>query len=316
MSDPDTQALDSKNEEKQTNTTDNSGSNNDVPGFLSSVIGGAVLTMVLAILGANFIYIVRNKRKHVLFPTALEDYWCEKKMGGGGRRGQRGGAVAAGSCGGDIFGGEIKAPEINLAALLGFDGRACGWPYSMKKGDHKGLSWAGYKNWIADSTAHTFKWNREQILKLLGVLEGVADVVPEAVMMIIGMFFYPLIQLMGVLVYFSSFFFGVFDDEGDGLIWSALNAFLPFWATWLMPLGNSISMMIQLLVIFLIAPLVMDRQKIGQIIKCNGGFLGFVFASFVVSAAAAHLDSTISTGMTIAWVVLVLKALYEMSRKS
>ena len=317
MSDSDVQAIDDKNQENNPDTSSSSDSSN-YGGFITGMISVAVITVVCAILGANFIYLSRlsTETMNQTFPIDIKDYFCKddqnrevEMTGGRKRRGKR------------MRGGD--SPErckynpagsnIDLLKMFGLDGKACGWPYSVysDKGVNKGdLSWANYRNWFASSIANTYITLRK-LLRNVFEKSSIFSSLSQTIHGIIGVIFFAFAtSCAGPAAFFVNMFSG-FADANNGPIWSLISLFLPFWTMWIICFANAIIWSLSMVWILLIVPWILDGPEVANIIACNSGFLAFFFLTGVLVTATTSLSDNESMWFTVGYVLIVLKMLFD-----
>lgn len=318
MSDSDVQAIDDKNQENNSDSSSSSDKSN-YTGFIGGMITAAIITIVLAILGANFIYLSRlpENKLNAAFPIAEKFYFCKDdevkavEMTGGRRKKYRGGGSSPLDCRYD----GLDGVSFDWLKMFGLDGKACGWPYTIytDKGVNKGdLSWANYRNWFASSTAQTYITLRKMLRTVFDNSKIASKVkIPDAMMGAMGVIFFGLANIFaGPVAFFTNIASG-FTDSNNGPIWSLISLFLPFWTMWFTSFANSIYWALSMLWILLLVPWIMDAPEVANIIGCNSGFLAFFFLTLVLSTAATTLSSKESLWFTVGYVLIILKMLFD-----
>jgi hypothetical protein len=316
MSDSDVQAIDDKNQENNPDTSSSSGSSN-YGGFISGMISVAVVTVIFAILGANFIYLSRLPEKYMdeVFPINIKDYFCKddqektvEMTGGRKRTGKMRGGGSPTDCKYNPSGA-----NIDILKMFGLDGKACGWPYSIynDKGVNKGdLSWANYRNWFASSSAQTYITIRTLLRKVFEK-SSIFSSFSQTLHGFVGVLFFALATSFAGPVAFVVNMFSGFADANNGPIWSLISLFLPFWTMWITCFANSIIWSLSIIWILLVVPWILDGPEVANIIACNSGFLAFFFLTGVLVTATTSLSDNESMWFTVGYVLIVLKMLFD-----
>lgn len=323
MSDSDVQAIDDKNQENNPDESTSSDSSN-YSGFITGMISAAIITILLAILGANFIYLTRlpEKEMNAAFPILEKFYFCKDEdntveMTARGGTKKRKMKMRGGDNPNKCKYNPMEGTDFDWLKMFGLDGKACGWPYSFYKEnvDESKLDWANYKNWFASSTAQTFISLRKLLRTVFNKGEIASKIgVPQAIIGTIGVFFFMFANIFsGPVAFFASMFFG-FTDSYNGPVWSLISLFLPFWTMWVTCFANSLYWSLNMLWILLIVPWIMDGSQVANIISCNSGFLSFFFLTLVLSSASINLSSNESLWFMVGYILIVLKMLYDLVR--
>lgn len=320
MSDSDVQAIDDKNQENNSDGSSSSDTSN-YGSFISGMISVAVITIIFAILGANFIYLSRlpDEKLSLVLPIADKFYFCKEGEESiemtGGRQRKRGGRMRGGGSPAECRYDAFDGVSLNWLKMFGLDGKECGWPYSIynNEGVSKGdLSWANYRNWFSSSTAQTYIALRKMLSTVFQKSKLASKIeLPDAIIGTVGVCFFALANIFaGPAAFFTNMFSG-FTDSNNGPIWSLISLFLPFWTMWITCFANSIYWSLNMLWILLVVPWIMDGPEVANIIGCNSGFLAFFFLTLVLSTAATTLSSNESMWFTVGYVLIVLKMLYD-----
>jgi hypothetical protein len=291
MSDKDTSAIDQK---KIDNNQDETSQKNDWGAFASSTFSNVVFTMIIGLIGANFIFFTTIDNLNKFFSTErVPDYFPQyvhllKQTKGGGY-----------TC-------KKEAQSFNFDSLkkIGIGGVG-GWPYSMASNTRSGY-FQSFKNWFADSIADTFIMSRGILKQWLGYFKEGTPLSNETLQMF---FIGPFNLFMGMFASMAFGFFGyLYKSFEDGWGWMLIG--LLFGYTMFFAFMTSIVHFFKFIGTFLIVPLISNLGLLGEILKCNSNSLALLFGALTVSSASTTLDSSISTSMMVVYIILLIKTIF------
>ena len=290
--------------------------NNSWSGFGISLLVNLIITVVVGLVGSNFIYLTRAASESIgksitllefLLPTKEWVYFTNKKV-----KDETDSYVKNinssifANCGKDntCSGAE---PCTNYKRLAKFNiGTLGGWPYSMR--DPKfpapwGL-WSQFKYWIADSTADSYIRNRGYLQKVLSIFApdkgGSNMFANEPFQMFVVT---PLVYIITPLIMLFIFFSSIFSLFATSPGW-AIFGILFFFSTFFISYGISAVQAFQFMCTLTLVPLLADFKMVKNIFKCNGYALVHFFLICTCISAIIHLEDII------AWTIVGVYGLY------
>ena len=296
-------AIDAKKSEQESTSQKNKSTAN-FGSFLMSVSIATLSMLVMLLIGANFISLMNFKSLSLLLPTDKNHYFnngttTKLKPSGSGVNNSMPCKYKTGK---PNF--SISMPRM---ADLGFDGNSRGWPYTMYNKSAFEFTFGGFKNWFATTTAESYISLRE-ILTLILSNEVLKALPPIVIFTIIAPVICVLVPIF--LPMFTSLFMLPFKGATYGTLGLAYTLIgLLFGWTSLMMGTNLFIQYIQVLFLFLIVPLIVDRDTVKSIIRCNSWWIGLLYALLVVICAFSTLGGTIGIVMLFAWFAMVFKNL-------
>ena len=283
---------------------------NDWAQFGISIVKNIVTTLVIGLLGANFIYLTTAESAkqggstllEYMFPTDDANYAPIPVTTGGTR------------CSKEI-GHNTNFKLLNKIGV----GTTNSWPYSMYKNiddndkkDKYNTYTQQFKNWFAQSTADSYKTNRsllQQWLKLFSLNKDSDKDTEENIfsnesfqMFIVS----PLMFLVFPLTIFFTYFYSWFSMFKMGWGWTLIGMFLIY--AWVIPFGVSFIQTFQYMFAFMFLPLFADIKRVKKIFGCNVKGLSIFFGLLICSSAFSHLDDTISITMSIVFLLMIIKS--------
>lgn len=283
---------------------------NDWAQFGISIVKNIVTTLIIGLLGANFIYLTTAESAkqggstllEYMFPTSDASYAPTPVTTGGTR------------CSKEIG----HNTNIRLLNKIGV-GTTNSWPYSMYKNidsNDKTNKYNTYtqqfKNWFAQSTAESYKTNRsllQQWFKLFSLNKDSDKNEDENIfsnesfqMFIVS----PLMFLVFPLTIFFTYFCSWFSMFKMGWGWTLIGMCLIY--SWIIPFGVSFVQTIQYIFAFMFLPLFADIKRVKKIFGCNVKGLSIFFGLLMCSSAFSHLDDTISITMSIVFLLMIIKS--------
>jgi hypothetical protein len=270
--------------------------------FGLSIISNILLTLLIAISGANFIYMTTAVIKldnngesllEKLMPTEESKYFPQNQMSGGGER------CSAGK--------EYSTNWTNLNKI-GI-GKTGGFPYSSyEEGIFNGL-FQRFKNWLAKGVADSYINDRFILQKWLSLFspdkDGKNIFANETFQMFIMS---PLMFLVFPLVIIFIFFSSWFSLFKEGWVFALVGMFLIY--SWVINSSVSIVQSMQYLLTFMFLPIIADFKRIKKIIGCNVKALSLFFGLLVCSSAFSYLDNTVSITMFVVYLGMIIKSFW------
>jgi hypothetical protein len=285
---------------KEINESANKNVGNNWMKFGLSIVTNILITLLIAVSGANFIYMTTaiNKTENnggtlleKLLPTDEKSYF--PGMSGGGA-----------NCSNN------KEYSTNWTSLNNFGiGKKGGWPYNMySEGMFNGL-FQRFKNWFAKSTADAYITDRTLLQKWLSLFtpdkEGKNFFANETIQMF---FISPLMFLIFPLVIIFIVFSSWFSLFKESWMFALVGMFLCY--SWLINSSVSIVQSLQYLFTFMILPVLADFKRIKKIIGCNVKALSLFFGLLVCSSAFSYLDVTTAVTMFIVYLAMIVKSFW------
>lgn len=298
--------------------------NNSWSGFGLSLLVNLIITVVVGLVGSNFIYLTRAASESIgksitllefLLPTKEWVYFTNKKI-----KDETDSYVKNinssifANCGKDntCSGAE---PCTNYKRLAKFNiGTLGGWPYSMR--DPKipapwGL-WSQFKYWIADSTADSYIRNRGYLQKVLSIFApdkgGSNMFANEPFQMFVVT---PLVYIITPLIMLFIFFSSIFSLFATSPGW-AIFGILFFFSTIFISYGISSVQAFQFMCTLTLVPLLADFKMVKNIFKCNGNALLHFFLICTCISAIIHLEDIIAWSIVGVYGVYMLYKLIKM----
>ena len=280
--------------------------NPDWKGFFSGCLSNLILTMLIALIGANFLYLTSlgSKSLDFLFPSEESVYFL-KQVGGKCSFYDR------------MKNGVLGDKMIFKLGKLGVP-PSTGWPYNIKTDDTIDFTGQGFKNWFALSTADVYSLSRGIIKSILEFFSKEKehmfsyDLVQIILINSILILLVPVLPLLVFFLFLLSFFFGVsraWNSDDLPPIMGFLFMTIPaFWVA----CGLSAIMPIQMIFTLLILPLYMNGEAVFDIMKCNGFLFSTIFLILsTISASKSNLDIGFIIGLGIS----IAMALYRTLKK-
>lgn len=282
--------IDQKINEKSDGNNGDGKQNNWVK-FGINVLQNFIMTLVIGLIGANFIYLstADNDILEKILPTKLSSYFPSMAS-------QRGGAYTCSNQRTPLHGIGLEKFKFKF-----------GWPYNLKSSIGGLLQ--SFKNWFAETVAGSYIINRGLLrswVNLFAPGEEGDNLFSNEPFQIL--FVAPLTLLAFPLALFFGFFSTLYSAFNASWIWTLAGMIFAY--TWLIGTGISIVQMIQYFVLLLIFPLLSDLTTIKKILQCNTHILGILFGALVISSAFSNLDNTTSIVMFVAYLLYVIKSFW------
>jgi len=302
--------------------------------FGISVLQNFILTLLIGILGANFIFLSSSTTTFLetIIPKNRESYFKEKDMNNPytadnrdasppaatDTRNNGGGEYYIGSKQNNCNKGDKRSSTIGINI---FDFKKSGtWPYNLRDPNVGPINYIQkFLNWILETMYGAYSINRDFLQSWLSIFskKNSGFISNDAFIMFIiaplTLIASPIALVFGFFSsLFSSFFIGYTKDKGDipgyGWIWALIGIFFGY--TWVLTSSISIFQFIQYIVFFTILPLLKNFNKIKNILHCNVTTLGLLFGALVCGSALSLLDNTTSIVMAVVYILLAIKTLW------
>ena len=296
--DPTVQAIDNKSSDNSSTSSDSSPTTNDWVGFAKSVLQNIAFIVLLSLLFAGTIFFSRSETKDLdmYFPTDPAAYFGGSKTqsGGGSKDKCRPSRFTVPN-----FNGSMG--KIDYLKKIGLGGDLQGWPYSMYS--EAGQMEGSFGSWLAETIAKTFMFSRAGWKSIYSYFYGWSD----QVMILLS----PFILLAGFVIAFISGFVAVYNGA-----FNSTNEWSLIWSVIILPLAILFLTLpyIQkflLLIIVMFAPVMINKEAVFEIARCNQNTVGMLFAALTVGSTFQYLVPAISTSALIAWILMLIKILVE-----
>jgi hypothetical protein len=276
--------------------------------FGISIVKNIIVTLIIGVLGANFIYLTSAESRSIgSGGRTLLDYFLPTDDAAYGPMPIIGGA----RCSKNI---DIKVNE-KLLKKFGI-GMTNSWPYKQYRDIEDGDSfttklWKTFINWFAKSTADSYITNRSLLKKWLDVFSYSIDSNEENEnifsnetfqMFIASPLMILAFPLIIIFIYFSSWFSMFKKGWKPALI----GLFLIY--SWVIPLGVTFVQSFQYLFTFMFIPLFADIKGVKKIFGCNVKGLSIFFGLLICSSAFTYLNTTISVTMFVVYLLMLIKS--------
>jgi len=300
MSDSTVPAIDAKQTDQQNSdqsSDSSSGTSSDQMQwgvFLQLSIWIAVVVVLFSIIGANFVTLLSFEPISLLLPVDAARYYRDSAAPK-----PKPGPVPRKNTMPCRYGASSKGATFTLPRFsdMGIDGNAYGWPYSMYKKGASELSFQGFENWFASTTADSYIWLRQALTDFLELRQ--LDLHP------IFLFFFAsiVVSLAPTLLPFIASFiilpFKGFTSGQWGWMWALMGLFL-VWTPMMMGC-NMVIQYLQVLALFLIMPLFVDLKTVKEVLRCNSWWISIIFGFCIASAGLQTLGMVPGVVMLLAW---------------
>jgi hypothetical protein len=283
--------------------------------FATSVLGSFIFTLIVGVLGANFIFLssINDNLKDVFFP--IKEFISPNKSN---QNGQNGGSKKKKFMGGDNNGPISTSEECNKKfsetnkSNLNSIGIGKGWPYTMKN-DTKVSIKGTFTDWFANTIEGSYITNRGFLRSWLELFEPPKEKSESNIfsnetfkmffITPLTLLFTPLVLIFGFVFTFISTF-----DFNKHLGWSLIGLF--FGLSCSISAGVSFLQFMQYFLTFTLLPLYSNSADIKNILKCHANALSYLFGLFVCINAFSSLDSMTAIVMTVVYALMVIKDLF------
>jgi hypothetical protein len=302
-------------------------SKNDIPekpdwkGFFSECLSNLTLTMLVALIGANFLYLTSlghgeawaaEKKKspekvwsnslNLIFPSEYSEYFVSKQTGGKCDHSER-------AKKGVLLQSKLKALGIG-------EPPSSGWPYTMKDPNNDTIDFTaeGVKNWFALSTSYVFCSARAIIKSFLSrfnkgedniLSNDIIQIISINALLILLIVFAPLLPCVVLLVLFVAVFISFcMNAWSDDIIFFLVVTFLgpAFWLS----CGLTGVMALQAILTLLVLPLYIDWKAVFDSMICNS----FLFTTtFLILTTITAFKNNLPIGLIGGLVVSIALAL-------
>ena len=306
-----TSAIDAKQQEDN-----DGGKTNNWGAFAVEMLKNIVIVIFITLLGCNWLFMCYYKDLDVIFPTSLVTYLKSRgaysmKQGGGRRKRnvQRGGGDY--KCKPSVCNrsGSFSGPSLEFLEKLGYGtSMSESFPYELYNGNEdEPFGWDGFLNWFAKSEATAFIYYRRFMKSMYQW--PMFKLMPEPVVFFLVPIFAACLKVVvmvcGILSTLVSWFMA-----GPNSAWYFLmSLFIPFFLP-LVILGNTGVQIFSAFYNVFLSPMLIDFSTVAEIARCNIKWISFFFALLTVVSASNHLDSTTSTTMMVAWIIMAIKACF------
>ena len=297
----------------------------DWKGFFSGCLSNLKLTMLVALIGANFLYLtslghgeawvaekestekVWSNSLNLIFPSEYSEYFVSKQTGGKCNHSER-------AKKGVLSQSKLKA--------LGIGGPlSSGWPYNMKAlaDDTMDFTVQGFKNWVALSTSGVFCYARAIIKSFLSLFNKEKDktasndifqIIFINALLILLIFVHPLLPYFVLLALFVAVFISCMRVWNDGLLLGLLVTLLgpAFWLS----CGLTGVMALQAILTLLVLPLYIDWKAVYDGMICNS----FLFTTtFLILTTITAFKNNLPKGLIGGLAVSIALALWRTLKK-
>jgi hypothetical protein len=269
--------------------TDDGKQNNWVK-FGIDVLTNFITTLVIGLIGANFIYLSTADEDILekILPTKLVSYFPSMS--------QKGGSYTCSNQRGPVRSLGLEKFKFKF-----------GWPYNLKSSIGGLLQ--SFKNWFAETVAGSYIINRGLLrswINLFAPGEDGANLFSSEPFQILIVA--PLTLLAFPLALFFGFFSTLYSAFNASWVWTLIGILFAY--TWLISTGVSVVQFVQYMVLFLVFPLLSDLTTIKKILQCNTHILGILFGALVISSAFSNLDNITSIVMFVAYLLYVIKSFW------
>jgi hypothetical protein len=297
-------------EKKKLKESEVKNTGNNWTSFGLSLISNIMMTLLIGLLGSNFIYMTTANTKtyaidnlklsilDMLLPTTEKQYFpLDEKIYTGGSK-----------C------SETAEFNTNWKNLnnIGVGSRGS-WPYSMYIDDSNLKQKNGYgqlfKNWFATSTADSYIRGRDLLKYWLNIFSPGKDdknifANDTFQIFLVAPFMFFMFIFLIIFMYFSSWF-SLFKS---GWGFTLIGLFLIY--SWFITFGITFVQSFQYLFTFMFIPLIADYKRVKKIFGCNVKSLSMFFGLLVCSSAFSYLDNTISITMFVVYLLMILKSFW------
>ena len=259
-------------------------------GFLKSVVHYFLLTLIIAVLGSNFIYLTTRSSddKDIMLPTDDLFYTASQ------------------------IEGERTGPSSNVGCNITHSKTTPVWednfPYSlivsqegMTPEQIKALGFSTrLRSWFGATVAGCFKFNRNLLKNFLTYFKENTPLGNHIFQIFIAM---PLTVAFSFIGIFTGLFAAFSSAIGADVKISIIGFFLVY--IWPVTFGMAFIIFLRLLATLALLPMLQNWKEVATILSCNAKPFVIFFAAFVFMSATKFLDSTTATMMGIVYFGLV-----------
>ncbi len=312
-------AIQTKRKELEEKNNPISENKNDVVKFASSIGYNILSTILIMLVGCNFIFYTSldDISKQTLFPINSQQYYPDnydnetnpllsnKKVGGMN---------------------DCKSKEKFSIGNLGNTVRKMGippntgWPYSMIDDTNLDFSLQGFKNWYGISVAEIMINMRKLLLKILNFFDkedrtifskDIFQILFSNIIFTLIPLALPVLLPVIFIIFFvmSCYTAWKHDKTPFHLLFFIILFFGP---AMFLSGGVMVTSFIQFLFTFILLPLFLNQDKLKNILKCNIDLFTYIFGALCVSSAITHLDSNFGNVALIIYMIALLRRLYKL----
>lgn len=281
----DTSAID----DKTTDTNDTSNTESDWSTFAWLVFSYFILSIMITLVGINYIFLSNFKSLELLFPTDFQNYINVRQTGGQ-------------PCVNCPFKNNADNQSYDFLDSYGYSIPIKGWPYSMYNTSINTYM-QQIKNWFALTEANTFITFRS-IIKYVLQFKGIKKL-PQSILIVIGYILFTLgCTYLPIISFFSSL---IHIFSATNYAWVIGIIGLIFGFTWLIAIINAIYHYFVFLINLLIVPIILNPSLVGKLLHCNLSTFSNIFTTLIVIASWQCLNTTTASMITIAYVIMLIK---------
>ena len=285
---------------------------NDWFAFIIDVIKAFVITLVVGLLGSNFIFLSGTERVVLdnIMPTDPNEYFPNGfPEDDGGDDADAGAGAGTGQAGGGYEACHAFRKYVPKGSLIGYE-----FPYNMvawPKSDWDFMQM--FKNWIAKTTADTYITSRGLLKDWLDFFAPAAQSTSQTNVFANQTFLMLFVAPFNICFTFAVFFWGLFSSLfyaiQAGFLWTIAGMIAMY--TWIFTGIIGVSHFCQFLKVFVFLPAVTDWAVVKSVLSCNTTVLALLFGWLVCGAAFVSLDPTVAVIMSIVFCLMTLKSLWS-----
>ena len=253
---------------------------NDWNKFLKYFLYFFVLSLLIMIVGSNFIFIrnATESEMNYFLPIDIYTYFKAEQLDKDEINSYRKNS-------------KIKPPYIES------------WPYNMRKTSSitNGVL-QSLKNWIANTIAETYIMNRELTKNWINLFSSINNKILIYIIAIITFLFFP-------FVYIGSFFISLYNSIKTNWLWGILS--MLFIILWPFITIISIVFLIKFIGLFTIMPAYYNVENFKKILKSNINLFFIFFGGLISIASIKSLNTTISIIYTSIYLLLIIISLVK-----
>ena len=329
------------------NDDDKNKPKNNWSGFLKSILYNFLVAFILALLGANFVFLTRLSKedREMIFPTDerkspyknKENSYSEKaaemvekgkaffKNGFNSVKGsiKKGTSSIAGKTtiptpvNPQSGGGNCESNDINKSSPVWKNEYfqklfAYGFPYNMESTDDT-MS-AFFSNWFSKKVKKSNIWLRTVISTCIDMGESLcgSGKYSELIQFILGPIVIFSIISIASSIWWLATVIAMFISEDAGL-WGYVFTItgLFFGWSWIFAVGLSFVQIFGVMFKMILLPLMLNGSDVWELLQYNGDYVGFIVMLLTLNSSFTYLDNPISYGI----MIIFLYKIYQMFKK-
>jgi len=312
MSDSTVPAIDAKQTDQESSGSSSSSSASNTVAqlqwgaFLQFAIGATLVVVIYSVVGANFVTLLNFEQLSLLLPVDEKRYYRDGPSSNPkpSRQGARSNTLPCRYGSSNSSGVSFSLPNFDQ---MGINGNAYGWPYSMYKKGASELSFHGFLNWFANTTSDSYIWLRQTLIDLLS--SPMLNLHPFLLFILANVLiaFAP-----AVLPFIASFIilpYKGFTNGQWGWMWTLLGL---FWVWTPMMMGcNMVIQYLQVLLLFLVLPLLVDLKTVKEVLRCNTWWISIIFGWAIAYGGMMTLGTIPGAVMIIAWAIMAARIIIK-----